>query len=83
MFTQIHWAHVLRHPYQYSAQTQLVVIICVVIIIFCQAQQSSLKPQLKLRFSFIPSFFPSTHPPTTQPNHEMVKLSRIGNSAKP
>ena len=31
----------------------------------CQAQLSSLKPQLKLSFSFIPSFSPpTTHPPT-------------------
>ena len=30
---------------------------------FCQAQLSSLKPQLKLSFSFIPSFSPPTTPP--------------------
>jgi hypothetical protein len=31
--------------------------------LFCQAQLSSLKPQLKLSFSFIPSFSPPTTPP--------------------
>ena len=37
---------------------------------FCKAQLSSLKPQLKLSFSFIPSFSPPTH-------HQQGKSSRL------